>query len=99
MIFNDLIIVMIGNGYGYLYSKMEDEFFYVEGRNLEVRKILWRIKIENGISYGILSFLNGCIWNCLYPPSHVYVADGVQETDQSIGSKDYEEKVRSPNNI
>lgn len=64
------------------------------------KKGLWRTKIAGGISYGLLRFLNGSIWNYLYPPSHVYVADGVQETDLIIKkSREYEEKVRSPNNI
>lgn len=52
------------------------------------KKRLWRIKIAGGISYGMV--------RQLYPPSHVYITDGVQEIRKS---REYEEKVRSPNNV
>lgn len=91
---------MIKSESEYWSSRIEDKFCILNDRNLEVQKKLRRIKIAGGISYSMWGFLNASVWNYLNPPSHVYIADGVHETDLSIRkSREYEEKVRSPNNI
>lgn len=55
------MILMMGSEREYLYFKLEDTFYMLNGTDLKYMRRFWRIVIATSVLYGMLVFLNSSI--------------------------------------
>lgn len=67
------MILMMGSESEYLYFKIEDTFYMLNGTDLKYRRRFWRIVIASSVLYGMLIFLSSSIWKYVYPSSQLMV--------------------------
>lgn len=67
------MILMMGSEREYLYFKLEDTFYMLNGTDLKYMRRFWRIVIATSVLYGMLVFLNSSIWKYVYPSSQLMV--------------------------
>lgn len=67
------MILMMGSESEYLYFKLEDTFYMLNGTDLKYMRRFWRIVIATSVLYGMLVFLNSSIWKYVYPSSQLMV--------------------------